>query len=209
MNRFVKALGSFWSPAQLARLQQIKIGIAGAGGLGSNVAQFLARSGCRHFKIVDFDRVSYSNLNRQFFFYGQVGKAKVTALRNNLRQINPDIKIEVIQLAITPDNVGTLFADCHAVVEAVDQPAFKKLVVEAYLDTGKLLVAASGLAGWGNTDRIQVHRIKDNFFLVGDLVSEVQPHRPALAPGVVITAAKQADVIINYFLGEGGVRQDD
>ncbi|SHF12431.1 sulfur carrier protein ThiS adenylyltransferase [Desulforamulus putei DSM 12395] len=209
MNEFVKALSMIFGPEDLAKIQRVRVGIAGAGGLGSNCAQFLARSGFQNFKIVDFDRVEYSNLNRQFFFYHQVGEAKVEALKRNLLQINPDIKLDVLQVQIHPDNIGSLFEDCHAVVEALDRPEYKKLVVESYLPSGKLLVAASGLAGWGNTDQIKVHRVKEHFFLVGDLVSEVQPHCPPVAPGVVITAAKQADVVLRYFLGKCGVKNID
>ncbi|MCL5290902.1 MAG: thiamine phosphate synthase, partial [Firmicutes bacterium] len=51
---------------------------------------------------------------------------------------------------------------------------------------------------------IKIRQVKENFYLVGDRVSEVQPHCPAMAPGVVITAAKQADVVLSYFLGTAG-----
>lgn len=203
MNEFEQALQKTLGSAALAKISQIQVGIAGAGGLGSNCAQFLARCGFRHFKIVDFDRVEPSNLNRQFFFLHQVGQVKVEALKTNLLQINPDIKVDTLVLKIEPANIGSLFEDCQAVVEALDGPQYKRLVVESYLLSGKLLVAASGLAGWGNTDAIKIRQVKENFYLVGDQVSEVGPHCPAMAPGVVITAAKQADVVLSYFLRNG------
>ncbi|MCL5779689.1 MAG: sulfur carrier protein ThiS adenylyltransferase ThiF [Firmicutes bacterium] len=209
MNEFEKALRGFFGPAALAKIQQVRVGIAGAGGLGSNCAQFLARSGFRNFKIVDFDEVEYSNLNRQCFFFHQVGETKVAALKKNLLQINPDIRVDTLQVKIEPDNIGTLFEDSHAVIEALDRPEYKKLVVESYLLSGKLLVAASGLAGWGNTDAIKIRKVKEHFYLVGDLVSEVQPHCPPVAPAVVITAAKQADVVLSYFLGKCEVKEND
>ena len=53
-------------------LESAKVGIAGAGGLGSNVSMLLVRAGIRKFVIADFDEVNESNLNRQFFFRGQV-----------------------------------------------------------------------------------------------------------------------------------------
>jgi len=200
MNDFEKALALILGEESLARVRQVKVGIAGAGGLGSNCAQYLVRSGFKHFRIVDFDRVELSNLNRQFFFLNQVGQPKVEALKKNLAAINPDLNIEVLQVKIEAGNVRALFSDCEVVIEALDRPEYKKLVVEAYLNSGKLLVAASGLAGWGNSDGITIHQIKDRFFLVGDLVSEVNPECPPVAPGVSITAAKQADVVLSYFL---------
>ena len=76
-------------PGHIARLRDARVGIAGAGGLGSNCAMLLVRSGIRRLRIADPDVVDLSNLNRQFFFPGQVGRAKVDALAENLRALNP------------------------------------------------------------------------------------------------------------------------
>jgi len=62
-------------------------------------------------------------------------------------------------------------------------------------------VSASGLAGWGDSDRIRTHRIRDNFYLIGDLSTGIGPDTPPLAPCVMIAAAKQADVVLSYALG--------
>lgn len=200
MNEFEQALGRYLSSEQLDRIRSVKVGIAGGGGLGSNCAVALVRTGFRHIKIVDFDVVDYSNLNRQFYFSDQAGRAKVEALRENLRLINPAVDIEVAQIKLEADNVGEIFGDCNVVVEAFDRAEYKRLIVEAFLSSDKLLVAASGLAGWGNSDRIRVHRIKDNFYLVGDLITGIGPDTPPLAPCVFIAAAKQADVVLSYAL---------
>lgn len=201
MNDFEQALADILGPENLARIQKVKVGIAGAGGLGSNCALFLARSGFKKFKIADFDLVEYSNLNRQFYFAGQVGRPKVEALKENLLQVNPALEIETLAVKIEQENAREMFTDCDALVEALDRAEYKKMLVEAYLNSGKLLVAASGLAGWGLSDGIRTSRVRENFYLVGDLVSEVQPGRPALAPGVNVAAAKQADVVLSCFLG--------
>ncbi|MGQ9557545.1 MAG: sulfur carrier protein ThiS adenylyltransferase ThiF [Desulfurispora sp.] len=193
------ALARMVGEANLAVARRVKIGIAGAGGLGSNCAQFLVRSGFTRLKIVDYDRVEVSNLNRQFYFAHQVGRLKVEALGENLAAINPHLKLELWPVKIQESNVGALFADCDALVEALDRAETKRLLVETYWNTGKLLVAASGLAGWGRADVIAVHRIKDHIFLVGDRHSEVSPQLPPVAPAVVAAAAKQADVILQYF----------
>lgn len=200
MNPFEQALATLLGEENLKHIKNIKVGIAGAGGLGSNCAMFLVRCGFKKFKIVDSDVVETSNLNRQFYFSSQVGQKKVEALKENLLRINQDLEIETLCERIVNDNVKRFFADCDAVVEALDDAADKKMVVEAFMNSGKLVVAASGIAGWGGSDSITIHRIKDNFFLVGDLQSEVAPERPPMAPGVTIAAAKQADVILDYFL---------
>ena len=201
MNDFEKALAQSLGQENLARIQSVKVGIAGAGGLGSNCALFLVRCGFKRFRLVDFDVVENSNLNRQFFFAAQVGCKKVEALKENLLLINSCLEIEILPERIEQETARDLFADCDAVVEALDRAESKRMLVEATMNSGKLLVAASGLAGLGRIDDIRVHRVKDSFYLVGDLVSEVGPGCPALAPGVNVAAAKQAEVVLSYFLG--------
>ncbi|MCL6560114.1 MAG: sulfur carrier protein ThiS adenylyltransferase ThiF, partial [Firmicutes bacterium] len=137
MNEFEKKLSYFLGAENLVKIQRVKVGIAGAGGLGSNCAAYLVRSGFKKFKIVDFDRVEAGNLNRQFFFLDQIGRLKVEALAENLRKINPDLAIEALAFRIDEASVADVFADCDAVVEAFDGARDKKLLVEAYLDTGK------------------------------------------------------------------------
>ena len=66
----------------------MRIGIAGAGGIGSNVAMLLVRAGFTKFTIVDFDYLEQSNLNRQFYFEDQLGKSKVESLKINLERIS-------------------------------------------------------------------------------------------------------------------------
>jgi sulfur carrier protein ThiS adenylyltransferase len=202
MNAFEKTLAEILGKENLAIIQKVKVGIAGAGGLGSNCALFLVRCGFKKFRIVDSDIVEIGNLNRQFYFTDQVGKRKVEALRDNLLLINPGLEIEALAKRIEQGNVADIFPDCDVVVEAFDGATDKRMIVEAYMSSGKLVVAASGLAGWDKSDDIKIHRIRDNFYLVGDLVSGIAPNRPPMAPKVNVAAAKQADVILSFFLGD-------
>ena len=200
MNAFEETLSEILGRENLETIQKVKVGIAGAGGLGSNCALLLVRCGFKKFRIVDYDVVETGNLNRQFFFAGQVGKAKVEALRENLLLINPSLELEALAERIEQGSVADFFPDCNVVVEALDGASDKKMVAEAYMNSDKLVVAASGLAGWGRSDDITTHRINENFYLVGDLVSEIGPDRPPMAPMVNVAAAKQADIILSYFL---------
>jgi sulfur carrier protein ThiS adenylyltransferase len=99
MNITEQGIARHIGPEALARLQHVRVGLAGAGGLGSNCAQALVRSGFKRFVLVDFDRVEPSNLNRQFFFPDQVGLPKVVALGANLLRINPDLDLEAARRA--------------------------------------------------------------------------------------------------------------
>lgn len=184
----------------LTKIQSYKIGIAGTGGLGSNCAFNLVRSGFKIFTIVDFDKVDASNLNRQFYFENQIGITKVEALKENLLKINPSLIINPISLKITKDNITKIFDDCDVIVEAFDKAEDKILITQKFSSSGKLLVVASGLAGWGNSDEIVTTKIHDKFFLVGDNTSEVTSTLPPISPRVNIAAAKQADIILTYVL---------
>ena len=200
MNPFEQGLARLIGQEALKKIQQAHVGIAGAGGLGSNCAVQLTRSGFKHFTIVDFDLVEWSNLNRQFYFAHQVGQPKIEMLKENLLAINPDLNLELHQCKLDSDNIENFFQSCDVVVEAFDRAEDKKMIIEAYLPTRKLVVAASGLAGWGNNDTIKTHQLSPTFYVIGDLVSEVSPDCPPISPRVNITAAKQADIILEYIL---------
>ncbi len=202
MNYFEKALAEHIGYENLLRIQSFRIGIAGAGGLGSNCAFNLVRSGFKHLLIVDFDIVDFSNLNRQFYFYNQIGYLKVDALKENLLSINPDLDIETFKMFIDNNNVEEIFSDCDIIVEAFDKAAYKKMIIEELISSKRLIVCASGLAGWGKSDQIMVNRIKNNIYIVGDLVSEVGVNQPPISPRVNICAAKQADIVLDYVLGD-------
>ncbi len=183
----------------LARLQDIRVGIAGAGGLGSNCALNLVRVGVSKLTIVDFDFVDPTNLDRQFYFHDQVGMPKTEALKKNLERINPDAEIEIIKTKIEKNNVGKLFGSSDIVAECLDVAASKKMLVEELLKAGKFVVAVSGLGGIGSSDDIKIHRLKNDLVMIGDLESDIC-HKPALSPRVNIAAAKQADVILEHAL---------
>lgn len=200
MNYLEKSLLEQLGEENLNKIQSVKIGIAGAGGLGSNCAFNLTRCGFKNFVIVDFDKIEYSNLNRQFFFYHQVGIPKVDALKENLLLINPDVNINALNMTLTYDNLKEVYSDCDIVVEAFDKADCKKMIVEEFLNSDKLLVSASGLAGWEDSDNIVTRKVKDSFYLIGDLVSGVTDNIPPISPRVNTAAAKQANVILNYVI---------
>lgn len=185
------------------RLKHKTVGIAGAGGLGSNCAVALVRSGLGHLVIADYDVVSESNLNRQYYFRDQIGMKKVDALKENLMRINPDLLMEVHDLRITSENVVTLFSACDVIVEAFDLAEMKEmLITAAALDLAHIpLVGGVGLAGYGKLEALRVRRW-DNLILCGDGISEVSEVQPPLAPRVGIVSHMQADVVLAILLNE-------
>jgi sulfur carrier protein ThiS adenylyltransferase len=171
----------------------MKIGIAGAGGIGSNVAVHLVRAGARSLKIVDFDRVEMSNLNRQFYFRDQVGLSKVTALAANLAHIAPDVAIETVALRLVRANMAAVLADCDLVVEGFDGVAEKKALLETMAACRRPVVSACGVAGTRLED-IQVRRLGD-CTIIGDFATDVA-HHPCHGPKVAIVAAMMAHIVL-------------
>ena len=186
---------------QRAVLEKAKIGVAGLGGLGSNVLSHLVRAGIRRFVAADFDVVSASNLNRQFFFADQVGRKKTEALAENLRRIDPDLELDFRDLRLNEENTQDLFADCDVVVEAFDKADAKTMLIGALADSGIPVVAASGLAGFGKSNDIRVRKAGKNLYLVGDLVSGISPELAPASPRVGIAAAMEANTVVAILLG--------
>ena len=193
----IKKLGE----TKLAKIEKTRIGIAGAGGLGSNCAVCLVRVGFKLLTIADFDVVDASNLDRQFYFEDQIGMEKVEALRTNLLRINPCLELQMLPVKLGPDNIRGLFRDCDIVVECLDRAEAKSMLVSELLPSGKLIVSASGLGGYGSSDNIKIHRLKKNLVMIGDLTSDIEKS-PALSPRVSIAAAKQADVVLEFVAGK-------
>ncbi|WP_028856484.1 sulfur carrier protein ThiS adenylyltransferase ThiF [Psychrilyobacter atlanticus] len=173
----------------------MKIGILGAGGIGSNVAVNLVRSGVSNLKIADFDRIENSNLNRQFYFHDQIGKSKVEALRENLTRIAPNLEIEIIDKKIEKNNIKDLFFDCDILVEAFDKKEYKTLLVEEFYDSNKLIVSASGIAHH-DTDNIHTKKFGENLYVVGDFKKGIDKYK-TYSPKVLIVASIMANLVMN------------
>jgi sulfur carrier protein ThiS adenylyltransferase len=175
----------------------MKIGIAGCGGIGSNVADNLVRSGIKKLVIVDFDKVEESNLNRQNYFRDQVGEFKIDALRENLQRIDKSVNIEAINKKLNKTNIKDIFKDCDIVIEAFDKKHYKKIFFEEFADSGKLCVGASGIAGY-DIDGIEIKKM-DEFYLVGDFKTDSKDEEVYVSKLRIITS-----IMSNLVLEESG-----
>lgn len=194
-------VNTYLTPVQREILGRAKVGIAGLGGLGSNVICHLLRAGISRFVAADFDVVSTSNLNRQFFFADQIGMKKTEALAANLHRINPDAELDFRDLKLTGENTQELFADCDVVVEAFDKADAKTMLIGALANSGIPVVAASGLAGFGKSNDIRVRKAGKALYLVGDLVSGISAELAPASPRVGIAAAMEANTVVAILLG--------
>jgi molybdopterin-synthase adenylyltransferase len=116
------------------KLKVARVAIAGAGGLGSPIALYLAAAGIGRIRLIDQDRVTLSNLNRQIL-HGEpdIGRPKVESARAKLRGLNSTVEIEAIAQTITEDNVFDLMEGCDAIADGMDNMPTRYLLNECAL----------------------------------------------------------------------------
>ena len=188
-------------PLMLKCWQQACVGIAGAGGLGSNIAVSLTRAGIGKLVVADFDVVSTTNLNRQQFYLDQVGMPKIEALRQNLERISPFTLLRTHNLRITPANLDQLFGECDILIEAFDLADQKLMLIETWqsLYPHRPIITASGLAGVGNNASLRTEAC-GNLYIVGDQVSELTPGISPVSARVGVVANMQANLCLELLL---------
>jgi sulfur carrier protein ThiS adenylyltransferase len=185
------------------RLKQSKVAIAGLGGLGSNIAVMLARIGVGQLLLVDFDIVEPSNLNRQSYYISHLGLPKTIALKKQLEEINPFIKIETETVKITEENVKQLFNGYDIICEAFDKPDQKSMLINTALELlpNSKIVSGSGMAGYESSNLIKTTNPMKRLYLCGDLENAARVGRGLMAPRVNICAGHQANMILRLLIG--------
>jgi sulfur carrier protein ThiS adenylyltransferase len=184
------------------KLQSASVGIAGLGGLGSNVAVSLVRLGIGKLVLVDFDLVEQTNLNRQYYFRRNIGQKKTDALKEILEDISPITQIETKNVYLDDENSSEMFKDTNLIVEAMDKAESKVSFVQSILTKckDKKLVSASGMAGALSSNTIRTRKINERFSVVGDEVSHIDEFGGLMAPRVAIAANHQANQILRWIL---------
>jgi len=216
---FVDVMKFYFNEKQIKKIINTKLLIIGCGGLGSNIANILIRTGYQRLILVDYDKVEIKNLNRQQFLPSDEGKYKVTALKSKLLLINPSAKIIAINKKLDKNSLKDIIKkyNIDITIEAVDKVDSKIMIFETLFSIKKILITASGIAGFGDVENIKIIR-KKYYTIIGDLVSqcgcfdnsysqnsrkklikEDKCHIP-LAPKVTIVAAMQADEVLRRTL---------
>ena len=185
------------------KLDGASVGIAGLGGLGSNIAVHLARLGVGRLVLVDFDTVEVSNLNRQHYTMKDIGIPKTLALLEQLEAINPYLQYEPHTERIIPANATRLFADCDVVCEAFDRADQKAMLIETLLEQlpDTPIVSGSGMAGYGSANLMRTVRRFGQLYVCGDGTSDIADGIGLMAPRVAVCAAQQATMALRLLLG--------
>jgi sulfur carrier protein ThiS adenylyltransferase len=178
----------------------VRVGIAGLGGLGSNVAVMLVRSGFRDLVLADFDTVAESNLNRQAYFRSHLGMKKTDACAEILKMIDPEAEPETHDLRLNEENIASVFGGCAIVCEALDRAEAKAMLVNTVLSEmpGTYVVSGSGISGWDSPNGIKTKRVFKRLYICGDGTSDTGDMH---APRVTVCAGHQANLILRLVYG--------
>ena len=184
------------------KLRNARVAVAGLGGLGSNIAVMLARSGVGELLLVDFDTVDVTNLNRQRYLIPQLGKPKAEALPEILYQINPYLTYRSVCIKVTPDNVKELFSEYPIVCEAFDKPDQKAMLVrELLMQCPKtIVVSGNGMAGYADANEIRTCQVMKRLYVCGDQSTDVGNGIGLIAPRVAVCAAHEANKVLQLIM---------
>ena len=199
-----KAFDERFAPEIKEKLSNAYVAIAGLGGLGSNIAVMLARSGVGHLLLIDFDTVDVTNLNRQVYMIPHVGMKKTEALKTILEQINPYLDYEFKSVKVTPEMVKDLFSAYPIVCEAFDKPDQKAMLVGELLSQFEdtVVVSGNGMAGYQDANEIVTKQKLRRLYVCGDEHTDVLDGIGLMAPRVTVCAAHQANKIIQIILND-------
>lgn len=137
-------------------IQQSHFCVIGIGGVGSWVAESLARTGVGQITLIDLDDICTTNINRQIHaLTDTVGESKVEVMADRIKQINPQCQVNCIEDFVTADNLFELMAKGYDyVIDAIDSVKIKTALI-AYCKRNKLPIVTIGGAG-GQTDPSQI-----------------------------------------------------
>lgn len=186
------------------KLRNAKVAVAGLGGLGSNIAIMLARSGIENIHIVDFDKVDLSNLNRQNYYIKHLGMEKTKASTEILKQVNPYLNIKADNIKINETNAAKIFKDDDIICEAFDDAKNKAMLITTLLSEykDKKIISGNGMAGFDSSNLIKTIRKMKNLYVCGDEKSDINKGIGLMSPRVNICAAHQANMVIRLILGK-------
>lgn len=129
----------------ISKLQNAKVAVCGLGGVGSAAAEVLARVGIGYLRLIDFDKVDITNLNRQLLAtHETVGMYKTQAMAKRIGNINPACYVDIKQEFITPENIQYLLEGMDFVVDAIDNVTGKIAIIVYCKDNNIGIVSSMG-----------------------------------------------------------------
>lgn len=141
------------------KLKKAHVAVFGVGGVGGFICEMLARAGVEEITVVDFDKVSLSNINRQIIaLQSTLGRLKVEVIKERLEGINPNIKVHMLPLFVNQDTIKEIDFHFSYICDAVDNVTAKILLIE---EAKKRNIPIISSMGTGNKLNPTLFKIKD------------------------------------------------
>ena len=142
------------------KLKKAHVAVFGVGGVGGYAVEALARSGVGAFTLIDPDKVSESNLNRQIVaLHSTIGQYKTVAAKNRVLDINPDCRVETKEIFYLPENEEIDFSSFDYVVDAVDTVSAKLAIIQRAKEANVPVISAMGAGNKLDPTRFEVSDI--------------------------------------------------
>lgn len=133
-----------------SNLSNVKVLIAGTGGMGGVCAEVLVRMGVESIVLIDHDKYEETNFNRQLHANGEsIGKYKVDVLQDQFKKINPNINISALREKVTLDNIDTILQDVDYVVNGMDE-MYNSLILERTARKRKITIVDAWLTPYAS-----------------------------------------------------------
>ena len=158
MNKkiFARSIGLL-GDENFKKIQDKVIAIFGLGGVGGTALEALARTGFQHFILVDFDKVDFSNLNRQILYvYEDIGKAKVEVAKKRILSINPDADIKVYNLKAQEFDFNQKI---DFIVDAIDDVNGKLYLLKKSQEKEIPSIMSLGMANRFNPEQVKICKL--------------------------------------------------
>ena len=148
----------------MALLSSSRVAVIGLGGVGAMAAEMIARAGVGIIIVADSDVYSITNKNRQIAaFDSTLGQKKTEVIRQRLLDINPDIKVTVIDEYLTEENIPSLIPEADFVIDAIDTMSPKIALIKFCMDRKIPLVSSMGAGAKWDATKVRVTDISKSF----------------------------------------------
>lgn len=152
----------YWGEDKQKILAQKHVAVFGLGGVGGFCAEALVRAGVGDLTIVDFDTVSESNINRQIVaLQSTIGQKKTELFENRLKDINPDINIEIVDDFYTEDNFFLSGQKCDYVADAIDTMRSKIHLLKTCYENRVPIISSMGAGNRIDPTKLYIADLKD------------------------------------------------
>lgn len=162
MNQFDRTARLMGKEA-VAKLGHARMAVFGLGAVGSFAVEALARAGVGYLRLVDFDRVDISNINRQLYaLHSTLGQKKAEIARSRVQDIHPACDVDICDTFVNADSLDTLLSpDLDVVVDAIDGLNSKVNLLVAARQMGLCVVSSMGAGGRKDVSQIRTGDISD------------------------------------------------